>query len=59
MNTITIVDFLNISIHNTKIIHGFLKYYETSQYLSAFQEIFVDKLAHIYSIQIHIELLFR
>ena len=31
MNTITLVDLLNISIHNTKIKHGFLKYYELSQ----------------------------
>jgi len=28
MNIIMIVDFLNISIHNTKIKHGFLKCYE-------------------------------
>ena len=27
MNTITIVDLLNIPIYNTKIKHGFLKYY--------------------------------
>ena len=26
MNTITIVDLLNILIHNTKIKHGFLTY---------------------------------
>ena len=32
MNTITIVDLLNISIHNTKIEHGFLKFYEPSQH---------------------------
>ena len=31
MNTITIVDSLNISIHNTKIKHGFLCY-EPSQF---------------------------
>ena len=32
MNTITIVDLLNISIHNTKIKHGFLNFYELSQF---------------------------
>ena len=31
MNTIIIMDLLNISIRNTKIKHGFLKYYELSQ----------------------------
>ena len=28
VNTITIVDLLNISIHNAKIKHEILKYYE-------------------------------
>ena len=30
MNTITTEDLLNISIHNTKIKHGFLNFYELS-----------------------------
>ena len=53
VNTITMVDLLNISIHNAKIKHGFLKFYEISQFWVAiyvaisFQEIFVGKLAHI------------
>ena len=33
MNTITIVDLLNISTHNT---NGFLKFYELSQFQAAF-----------------------
>ena len=32
MNTITTVDLLTISIHNTKIKHGFLNFYELSQF---------------------------
>ena len=36
MNTITVMDLLNISIRNTKIKHGFLKYYELSQFQVAF-----------------------
>ena len=47
MNTITIVDLLNISIYNTKIKHGILKYFELSQFYVAFYIIFVSKLANI------------
>ena len=43
-NTITVVDLLNISIHNAKIKHGFLSF--RLQFIS-FQEIFVGKLAYI------------
>ena len=32
MNTIMTVDLLTISIHNTKIKHGFLNFYELSQF---------------------------
>ena len=40
-NTITMVDLLNISIHNTKIKHRF------HSFRLQFQEIFVAELAHI------------
>ena len=36
MNIITIMDLLNISILNTKIKHGFLKYHQLSQIKLAF-----------------------
>ena len=35
MNTIMLADLLNISIHNTKIKCGFLKYYKLLQYYVA------------------------
>ena len=44
MNTITIVDLLNTSIHSK---HGFLKFCELSLRFISFQEIFVGKLTHI------------
>ena len=50
MNTITIVDLLNISIHNVKIKLGFLEYYELLYVVLGcifIQEIFVGKLAQI------------
>ena len=36
MNIITIVDLLNILIHNTKIKHGILKHYEISLFMVTF-----------------------
>ena len=49
MNTTTTVDLLNISIHNSQIKHGFLKYYEISQFYVGciLYQIFAYKLAHI------------
>ena len=47
MNSIKIVDLLNISIHNTMDFSSTMKYHSFRSHFTSFQEIFVDKLAHI------------
>ena len=50
MNTIMIVDLLNISIHNTKIKHGFLNtinYHSFRLLLYSFKKFLLVKLARI------------
>ena len=47
MNTITIVDLLNTSIHNTKIKNGFLIYHSFRLHFISFQDTTVVSL-HIF-----------
>ena len=47
MNTITIVNLLNILIYNTKIKHRFSSTMKDHSFRLHFISIFVDKLVHI------------